>query len=32
MAKLGEVVGLNHVDIQQFGQDVRLSGYIRKFQ
>jgi diaminohydroxyphosphoribosylaminopyrimidine deaminase/5-amino-6-(5-phosphoribosylamino)uracil reductase len=32
MTKLSEVVGLNHVGIQQFDQDVRLSGYIRKFQ
>jgi diaminohydroxyphosphoribosylaminopyrimidine deaminase/5-amino-6-(5-phosphoribosylamino)uracil reductase len=32
MAKLGEAVELNHVDIQQFDQDVRLSGYIGKFQ
>ena len=32
MAKLCEVVGLNHVDVQQLDQDVRLSGYIRKFQ
>ncbi|MCX5635263.1 MAG: hypothetical protein NTW55_05430 [Planctomycetota bacterium] len=31
MAKLDETVGLNHVDIQQFDQDVRLSGYIGKF-